>query len=96
MRYEKPRSISDLLKDFVSENKLEEGLFASGIIRNFRKIIGEQSASCLTQISFCNGTIYCKSSSSVIRTQLFLRKSNILKELNAGLDTPAVRKIVIN
>lgn len=96
MRYEKPRSISDLLKDFVSENKLEEGLFASGIIRNFRKIIGEQSASCLKQISFSNGTIYCKSSSSVIRTQLFLRKNNILKELNAGLDEPAVRKIIIS
>lgn len=96
MRYEKPRLIADILRDFVSENKLEEGLFASGIIRNFRKVIGEKSASCLTQISFSNGTIYCKASSSVIRTQLFLRKKDILKELNENFDEPVVRKLIIN
>ena len=96
MRYEKPRLIADLLKDFISDNKLEEGLAASRTVGKFRKIIGEKSASCLSQISFSNGTIYCKSSSSVIRTQLFLRKNDILDKINEDLAAPAVKKLIIN
>ena len=96
MRYEKPRAVGDLLKDFIRENNLEEGLFACEVLKRFRETIGPQATGCLKQISFNKGTIFCKCSSSVTRTQLFLRRQQILEEVNISIGKSAVNKIVIN
>ncbi len=88
-------SMSDVLKEFVSANKLEKGLDKINIADAWAKLMGNGVNNYTTSISFERDTLYIQLSSSVLREELSYGKAKIINMLNQELGKTIIKKIVL-
>ena len=103
MQKEQAHHISALLKAFVKENHLEEGLLQCRVFDAWNEVIAGMStgtvtrgaASSLTSSkSFKNGVLTLRINSSVFRMQLRMNSDTILKKINDRLGGTVVLKLI--
>ena len=75
-------SMSDVLKEFVSTNKLEKGLDKVNIADAWAKMMGNGVNNYTTSVAFERDTLYIQLSSSVLREELSYGKAKIIDMLN--------------
>lgn len=95
MKRENTQLISAIIKEFIREEHLEEGLQRVRIFQTWDIVVGEAGAKATTNKFFKDGTLYCTISSSIVRTQLYYRKDDIISQINSLLSTTAVKKLVL-
>ena len=87
--------IDSLIKFFIKENNLENGLENVKIKDLWHEQMKNGIANYTTDINLKNGTLYIKLKSSVLREELSYGKEKIVKLLNEKLKKDLIKKIVL-
>ena len=88
------QSIQDVLKAFVSENNLQDGLDKVDVRDAWTKLMGNGVNNYTTAIELKHETLYVQLSSSVLREELSYGKAKIIAMLNEAIGKEVVKKIV--
>lgn len=94
-RYNEEQKISDVLKAFIQENKLEKGINKVDAKEAWVKLMGNGVNNYTQNVELRNQVLYVSLSSSVLREELSMGKSKIVKMLNEELDQELIKKIVL-
>ncbi len=87
--------IDSLIKFFIKENNLENGLENVKIKDMWHELMKNGVTNYTTDINLKNGTLYIKLKSSVLREELSYGKEKIVKLLNEKLKKDLIKKIVL-
>ncbi|QIE58185.1 DUF721 domain-containing protein [Rasiella rasia] len=87
--------IGDVLKQFISSNRLEKGLDKVSIQDAWHNVLGEAISKYTTAISLDRDTLYVSLSSSVLREELSYGKEKIIKLLNEEVNKTLVTKLIL-
>ena len=83
--------IDDLFRDPVIRRKIAEGRLPDV----WAEVAGAGVASCTENVVFKNGILTVRISSSVVRHEVFMRRTLLRDELNARTGTDLVREVII-
>lgn len=95
MKRENTQLISAILKEFIKEEQLEDGLNRVRLFNVWNLIVGEVGARATTNKFFRDGILYCTINSSIVRTQLYYRKEDIVAQMNKMLNGDIVKKLIL-
>lgn len=96
MRRSKPMSIGELWSGFVSENPARMRRLTEARVPDvWQAMMGPAVMSLTSSVELRNGTLYVALTSSVLRQELFMRRADMMHELNKRLGMDVVRAIVI-
>lgn len=90
-----PENISDVLKDFIKDNKLEHGIDNVRIKELWVEQMGSGVANYTQNIQLSNKTLFISLSSAVLREELSYGKSKIVQMMNEALGKELITKIVL-
>ena len=94
-RHNENLSLSDVLKEFVSTNKLQEGLDKVEIKDAWENLMGNGVNSYTTSVQLKRDTLYVQLSSSVLREELSYGKEKIIAMLNEALGKPLIKTLIL-
>ncbi|WP_298547543.1 DUF721 domain-containing protein [uncultured Aquimarina sp.] len=89
------QSINNVLKEFVSENKLQKGLDKVEVRDVWEQIMGPAIHKYTRNIKLDRETLYIELTSSVLREELSYGKEKIITNLNEGLGRELIKKLVL-
>lgn len=95
MKRENTRLISAIIDEFIKEEHLEEGLNRTRLFRAWDLVVGENGARATTAKFYRDGVLYCSINSSIMRTQMYYNKENIVAQLNRMLNGTVVNKLIL-
>ena len=95
MKRENTQLIKAIIEEFIKEERLEEGLNRTRLFKAWDLVVGEIGAKATTNKFFKNGVLYCTINSSMIRTQMYYRKEDIIAHMNKMLNGPTVTKLIL-
>lgn len=88
-------NLQDVLKEFVTENKLETGLDKVQVRDAWAKLMGNGINNYTSNIQLKRDTLYVQLTSSALRDELSYGKEKIIKMINEELGKDIVNKIVL-
>jgi hypothetical protein len=94
-RHTEHRAISEVLKDFISENRLEDGLDKIDARDAWLNVMGNGINTYTTNIVLKNDTLYVSLSSAAYREELSYGKDKIIKMLNENLGKELIKNLVL-
>ena len=94
-RFNEESSIGDVLKQFISQNKLEAGMDVVNVRDAWKNLMGNGVNSYTTEIQLKGSTLYVALSSAVLREELTYGKENIIKMINEELRKDLVTNLVL-
>lgn len=95
MKRENTQLISVIIKEYIKEAQLEDGLLRVKIFKVWDLIVGETGSRATTNKFFKDGILYCTINSSMIRTQLYYRREDIVAQMNKMLSGNYVSKLIL-
>lgn len=95
MKRENTQLISAIIKEYIKEAHLEEGLQRVRIFQTWDIVVGEAGVKATSNKFFKDGILYCTISSSIVRTQLYYRREDIAAQINKMLGSNIVSKIIL-
>jgi len=87
--------LSDVLKEFVSENRLQDGLDKVDVKEAWASLMGNGVNNYTTNVQLKRDILYVDLSSSVLREELSYGKEKIITMLNEHLRKELIKKIVL-
>lgn len=94
-RFSEESSIGDVLKQFVTQNKLEGGMDVVNVRDAWKNLMGNGVNNYTTEIQLKGTTLYVALSSSVLREELSYGKDKIIKMINEELRKDLVQTLVL-
>lgn len=94
-RHQEGQSLEEVLKSFVSNNKLQKGLDKVAANDVWEKIMGPAIQKYTNTIKFERETLYVELTSAVLREELSYGKQKIIDNLNEELGKDLIKKIVL-
>ena len=94
-RFNEESPISDVLKQFISQNKLEAGMDVVNVREAWKNLMGNGVNNYTTEIQLKGSTLYVALSSAVLREELSYGKDKIIKMINEELRKDLVRSLVL-
>ena len=94
-RHNENLKISDVLKDFVETNKLQDGLDKVDVRNAWEELMGNGVNNYTTNILLKQDTLYVRLSSSVLREELSYGKDKIITMLNESLGKDLIKKLIL-
>lgn len=97
MRREKTEPISEIIKQFIKSERLEEGLLRVEIYQAWDKVVGEKFAEKTSGKYYDSKTktLTCKISSSMFRSHLQFDIGSVINNINSYFPEPVVEKIFL-
>ncbi len=95
MKRENTQLISAIIQEYIKEAQLEDGLLRVKIFKVWDLIVGDAGTRATTNKFFKDGILYCTISSSIVRTQLYYRKDDIIAQMNRMLSGNYVTKLIL-
>ncbi len=87
--------LSEALNEFIKENKLQKGMDKVDVREAWVNLMGNGVNNYTTGVELRNETLFVSLSSSVLREELSLGKSKIIKMVNEELGRELVKKLVL-
>ena len=87
--------LTDVLKEFVDENRLQEGLDKVDVKDAWLNLMGNGVNHYTTNVRLKKDILYVDLSSSVLREELSYGKEKIITMLNEHLGKELIKKIVL-
>ena len=87
--------LGEALQEFISENKLQKGMDRVNAREAWINLMGNGVNNYTTAIELRGDTLFVSLSSSVLREELSLGKSKIIKLLNEELGKNLITKVVL-
>ncbi|WP_046744243.1 DUF721 domain-containing protein [Kordia zhangzhouensis] len=94
-RHTEHRSLGEVLKDFVTEHHLEDGLDKIDARDAWQKLMGNGINTYTTNVVLKNDTLYVSLSSAAYREELSYGKEKIIKMLNESLGKELIKNLVL-
>ena len=94
-RFNEESPISDVLKQFISQNKLEAGMDVVNVRDAWKNLMGNGVNNYTTEIQLKGSTLYVALSSAVLREELSYGKEKIIKMINEELRKDLVTNLVL-
>jgi hypothetical protein len=88
-------SISDVLKQFIVVNKLENGMDKIDVEQAWKNLMGNGVNSYTQEVILKGSTLYVKLTSAVLREELSYGKDKIIKMINEELRKEIVTSLVL-
>ena len=92
-RHNEHLSLSDALKEFVQENRLQKGLDKVQVKEAWEKMMGNGVNNYTEDVILKGDTLLVRLSSSVLREELSYGKTKIIDLLNEELGKDIIKKI---
>ncbi|WP_373073306.1 DUF721 domain-containing protein [Zeaxanthinibacter enoshimensis] len=92
---EKDQSLGGILKDFIKDSRLEGGINRINAEDAWKNTMGPGVNNYTTGVVFRNDTLFVSLSSSVLREELSLGKSKIIRMLNEAMGQDLIKKLVL-
>ena len=89
------QTISEVLQNFVADNKLQKGLDSVDVKDVWESVMGPAITKYTKEIRLVRETLHIQLSSSVLRSELSYGKEKIIKNLNEELGRELIKKIVL-
>nr|WP_298658239.1 DUF721 domain-containing protein [uncultured Flavobacterium sp.] len=93
-RFNDDYTIGDIMKEFIKESKLEQGLDVVQVKELWASLMGPTISNYTTQIDFYKHTLYVTLSSAVLKQELLLGKQKIIILLNKELQKELVKELI--
>ena len=87
--------MSDALKEFIKENRLQKGMDRVEAREAWAALMGNGVNNYTTAIELRGNTLFVALSSSVLREELSMGKSKIITMLNEELGKDLIKKLVL-
>ncbi len=94
MRRSATQSLGDVLRDYIRENNIGKKLKESDIVNSWEEVLGKTIAHYTRNVAIKNRILYVEISSAVVKNELFLIRSEIVKKLNEKAGEELIDKIV--
>lgn len=95
-RFNEEASIKDVLKNFVSQNKLEFGIDKVDVKEAWTNLMGNGVANYTEAVELKNKTLYVRLTSSVLREELSYGKEKIIKMINEEMGKEVINKLILS
>jgi predicted nucleic acid-binding Zn ribbon protein len=89
------RKISDILQEFLRENKLDVKLKERQLIESWEELMGKTIFRATKQIYIKESKLFVVISSSVIRNEIHMLKQEIVKKLNEKAGEDIITELVL-
>ena len=87
--------ISDIIKEFVDANNLQNGLDKVDVREAWAKLMGNGVNNYTKSVQLQGTTLHVQLNSSVLREELSYGKEKIIKMLNESLEKELIEKIIL-
>ena len=94
MKRTHPKSIGDIIDGFMKEEQLDNQLDEYGASALWPEIVGPGINRYTVSRDVRNGVMYVKLSSAVLRNEMMLNRSSIIKRINERLGRDVISEIV--
>ncbi|MEL1247461.1 DUF721 domain-containing protein [Flavobacterium helocola] len=94
-RFNEESPIGDVLKQFISQNKLEAGMDVVNVRDAWKNLMGNGVNNYTTEIQLKGSTLYVALSSAVLREELSYGKDKIIRMINEELRKELVTNLVL-
>ena len=94
MRKSNTEKLSDVIRSYVKDNKLEHKLAEVDIVSSWEELMGKTVASYTEELRIQNGTLFVKTTSPILRNELMMMKEEIRKRLNQKAGNNIIRQII--
>ncbi len=94
-RYNSHLNMGEALNEFIQKNKLQKGIDKVAARDAWAKLMGNGINNYTTNVELKNTTLFVSLSSSVLRQELSMGTSKIIKMLNEELGKDLVKKIIL-
>jgi len=94
-RFNEEQSIQDVLKNFISHNKLQTGIDKIEVKDVWFSTMGNGVANYTEEVELKKEALYVKLTSSVLREELMFGKEKIIKMLNKELGKDLSKTLVL-
>lgn len=94
-RFNEEQSIHDVLKNFISHNKLQDGIDKVEVKEIWFNLMGNGVANYTEEVELRKETLYVKLTSSVLREELMFGRDKIIKMINNEIGKELVKSLVL-
>ncbi|NHM03923.1 DUF721 domain-containing protein [Flavobacterium celericrescens] len=94
-RFNEEIQIGDVLKQFITQNKLEAGIDVVNVRDAWKNLMGNGVNNYTTEIQLKGSTLYVALSSAVLREELSYGKDKIIKMINEELRKDLITTLVL-
>lgn len=93
-RFSEESPIGDVLKRFINDNKLQDGIDKIDVREAWKTLMGNGVNNYTTEILLKGNTLYVALSSAVLREELSYGKNKIIQMINEELKKEIVKELV--
>ncbi|MEQ3661459.1 MAG: DUF721 domain-containing protein [Flavobacterium sp.] len=94
-RFNEEQSIQDVLKNFISHNKLQDGIDKIEVKEVWFSLMGNGVANYTEEVELRKDTLYVKLTSAVLREELMFGREKIIKLINQEIGKEVVKTLVL-
>ncbi|WP_319480611.1 DUF721 domain-containing protein [uncultured Draconibacterium sp.] len=94
MRRSNTQSLSEVLKQYIEENRMERKLKEVDIVQGWENLLGKTIARYTRNIYIRNRVLYVEITSAVVKNELFLMREEICRRINENAGAEMINRIV--
>jgi hypothetical protein len=94
MRKSNTQSLSDVLKNYVHENKLDRKLSEMDLIKSWESVMGKTVTRYTGNLYIQNSTLFVETTSPIVRNELLMMKEEIRVRLNEVAGEELIKAII--
>jgi predicted nucleic acid-binding Zn ribbon protein len=94
MRRSNTQSLSEVLKEYIKEARLERKLKEVDVVQGWEELLGKTISHYTRNIYIRNKVLYVEISSSVVKNELFMMREEIKRKINEKGGEEIVKTIV--
>ncbi len=94
MRKNNTQSISDVLRSYTRENKLDRKLNELDLIKSWESVMGKTVARYTGNLYIQNSTLFVETTSPIVRNELLMMREDIRTRLNEVVGEELIKTIV--
>ncbi|MEG0949556.1 MAG: DUF721 domain-containing protein [Bacteroidales bacterium] len=87
-------SIGDVIRAFLKDANLESKIFEQKLLRAWPEVLGDEMAAYTSQLYIRNKTLYVQLTSSVLRNELMMCRTRLVKSLNERVGAEVINNII--
>jgi hypothetical protein len=95
MRRSETLKLGELIKQSITANKLDDGLDKVRVKEIWFEVAGSYAVKATTDVYAENGKLYVSLNSSIIRSEIMLIRSELVKRINQQLGRRFINEIVV-
>ncbi len=94
MRRSNTQSLSEVLKEYIAQNRIEKKLKEVDVVQGWENLLGKTIAAYTKNIYIRNGNLFVEISSAVVKNELFMMREEICRRINENAGQQIVSKII--